>query len=249
MAAAERKPRPVVGWGGGALLLTLAPLLWAWICLPAAREAEPPSAQPAVVQLVALQARAPTPEADKPVAQQRQMASAASRARAGERAPVKLARRDEARQSVALQARRDGAPGEADADSASRPGRSAESASSAKAPQRADDTAAAQNSDGNARNVDWEGRVLGHLAAHKRYPEDAISRRRGGVAKVEVTLDAGGRVRAASLAAGSGTLSLDREALAVLRRAQPLPAPPPEGLSDGQIRIVLPIHFDLNQAG
>ncbi|MCD4500269.1 energy transducer TonB [Chromobacterium vaccinii] len=249
MAAAERKPRPVVGWGGGALLLALAPLLWVWICLPAASEAEPPSAQPAVVQLVALQARAPTPQADKPVAQQRQMASAESRARAGERAPVKLARNDEARQSVALQARRDGAPSEADADSASRPARSAESASSAKAPQRADDTAAAQNSDGNARNVDWEGRVLGHLAAHKRYPEDAISRRRGGVAKVDVTLDAGGRVKSASLVAGSGTLSLDREALAVLRRAQPLPAPPPERLVAGQIRIVLPIHFDLNQAG
>ncbi|WP_031295996.1 energy transducer TonB family protein [Pseudogulbenkiania ferrooxidans] len=51
------------------------------------------------------------------------------------------------------------------------------------------------------------------------------------------------------MAAGSGILSLDREALAVLRRAQPLPAPPLERLSDGQIRIVLPIHFDLNQAG
>ncbi|WP_406850354.1 energy transducer TonB family protein [Chromobacterium phragmitis] len=81
------------------------------------------------------------------------------------------------------------------------------------------------------------------------YPEDAISRRRGGVAKVDVTLDAGGRVKSASLAAGSGTLSLDREALAMLRRAQPLPAPPPERLVAGQIRIVLPIHFDLNQAG
>ncbi|SUX54556.1 hypothetical protein [Chromobacterium vaccinii] len=157
MAEAERKPRPVVGWGGGALLLALAPLLCAWISLPAGGEAEPPSALPAVVQLVALQARAPTPETDQPVAQQRQMASAASRARAGERAPVKLARNDEARQSVALQARRGGAPGEADTDSASRAARSAESASSAKAPQRADDTAAAQNSDGNARNADWEG--------------------------------------------------------------------------------------------
>ncbi|WP_434632742.1 energy transducer TonB family protein [Chromobacterium sp. CV08] len=248
MAAVGRRPLPVVGWGSGTLLLALLPLLWAWQWLPKALAPSPPS-EAAVVQLVALQARAPTPEADQPVARRQRTASAASRARAGERAPVKLARDDEARKSVALPARRDGAPGEADADRASRAADSAESASSAKAPQRADDTAAAQNSDGNARNVDWEGRVLGHLAGHKRYPEDAISRRRGGVAKVEVTLDAGGRVRAASLAAGSGTLSLDREALAVLRRAQPLPAPPPERLVDGLIRIVLPIHFDLNQAG
>ncbi|EEQ05353.1 TonB domain protein [Yersinia bercovieri ATCC 43970] len=43
----------------------------------------------------------------------------------------------------------------------------------------------------------------------------------------------------------SGVAILDREALALIKRAQPLPKPPTELLSHGQITLELPIGFDL----
>jgi len=41
--------------------------------------------------------------------------------------------------------------------------------------------------------------------------------------------------------------SLDREAIAVLERAQPLPKPPPEILEGGLFKVKMPITFKLKE--
>lgn len=54
-----------------------------------------------------------------------------------------------------------------------------------------------------------------------------------------------GYVLSSQLIKSSGVAILDREALALIKRAQPLPKPPTELLSHGQITLELPIGFDL----
>ena len=61
------------------------------------------------------------------------------------------------------------------------------------------------------------------------------------------TVNAQGTVVSNSLATSSGTLSLDREAVAVLERAQPLPRPPAEILEGGFFKVKMPITFDLTE--
>jgi len=60
-----------------------------------------------------------------------------------------------------------------------------------------------------------------------RYPESARERGATGVATVRFALDGVGAVTLADLAQSSGDGALDDEALAAVRRASPLPAPPP----------------------
>jgi periplasmic protein TonB len=91
----------------------------------------------------------------------------------------------------------------------------------------------------------WEGRLLGALNRVKRYPLDAQFARRQGTPYVRFVIDRRGRVLSARVEQSSGVSSLDREALALSRRAQPLPEPPPEVLGD-TIEPVVPIEFHLD---
>lgn len=88
----------------------------------------------------------------------------------------------------------------------------------------------------------WEGRVLAHLERRKRYPAEARARRLQGVTYVHVTMDRAGRVLSVVLERTSGHAALDREALALLRRAQPLPQPPAEVPGD-RISLSVPVDF------
>ena len=78
--------------------------------------------------------------------------------------------------------------------------------------------------------------MKGKLNRIKDYPLDARSRRRSGMPQVSFSVDAQGRVSNVMLQVRSGTASLDREAVAVVSRAQPLPPPPPEMLQQGPSR-------------
>ena len=90
----------------------------------------------------------------------------------------------------------------------------------------------------------WHGAVVGHLERYKRYPRIARMRNQQGVPQVHITLDRQGRVLAVRLHKGSGFEALDEETLALVQRASPLPAPPPEAAQD-RIELVVPVQFFL----
>ncbi|WP_174635189.1 energy transducer TonB [Yersinia thracica] len=108
--------------------------------------------------------------------------------------------------------------------------------------------AAAANSD-SAHNqkskMNWKSRLQGHLAGFKRYPPSARKQRQQGDAIIRFVVNKEGYVLSVKLIKSSGAAALDQEALAVIKRAQPLPQPPAGLLSNGQISLAMPIDFEL----
>lgn len=90
--------------------------------------------------------------------------------------------------------------------------------------------------------ADWQARVLGRLNAVKSYPVSARARRQQGVAMIRFTLDRKGNVLDVALAQSSGFALLDREALALPKRASPLPAPP-DDMKGEKIELLVPVEF------
>ena len=90
----------------------------------------------------------------------------------------------------------------------------------------------------------WKTHILALLERNKRYPEMAQSRHQEGVAQVFFSLDRQGRVINSRLVHSSGASALDDEALALLRRAEPFPPPPPE-LPGARVDLMVPIRFNL----
>ena len=76
--------------------------------------------------------------------------------------------------------------------------------------------------------VKWRGQVVALIERNKHYPETSARRGERGVAQVFFSLDRRGRVLESRVVRSSGASALDEEALALLRRAQPFPPPPPE---------------------
>ncbi|WP_050539282.1 TonB family protein [Yersinia mollaretii] len=108
--------------------------------------------------------------------------------------------------------------------------------------------AAATNSDSlhmQQIKLNWRSRLQGHLMGYKRYPPIAKKQRQQGTATIRFVVNKQGDVLSAQLINSSGVAILDHEALALIKRAQPLPKPPTELLSHGQITLALPISFDL----
>ncbi|HEY8331447.1 MAG TPA: energy transducer TonB, partial [Pseudomonas sp.] len=93
----------------------------------------------------------------------------------------------------------------------------------------------------------WQSRLLAHLNRHKRYPEDARRRGQQGVVKLRFVVDGRGQVLSFALAGKSGSASLDRATLQMIRRAQPLPVPPAELLQDGRLEVVAPFAYSLER--
>src|SRR5262249_61490886 len=90
----------------------------------------------------------------------------------------------------------------------------------------------------------WKTHILALLERNKRYPEAAQSRHQQGVAQVFFSIDRKGRVLNRRLVGPSGASALDDEALALLRRAEPFPPPPPE-LPGARVDLTGPIRFNL----
>ena len=88
----------------------------------------------------------------------------------------------------------------------------------------------------------WKTQIVALLERNKRYPETAQSRREQGVAQVFFSFDRQGRVLESRVVRSSGASALDEEALALLRRAQPFPPPPPEFPGDS-VTLILPLRF------
>lgn len=243
-AALERPPLPLASWGNACLLVLGAPLLALRLWLNVAEPVPAPAAPAAVMQLWAAEVSAAPSSRPLPTGVQQSLAAAASRPK------TKLAEAEAPRLLAARQSREQPADKAAARDS-EQASPSAPAASSSAAPRAdAGEVAAAPfNSEGAARvmRLSWEGQVQSHLARFRRYPEDASRRRRGGVVKLSFVVDADGRVLSSQQLAGSGTASLDREAAAMLLRAQPLPPPPADLLKGGRVSVSLPLRFELSE--
>jgi len=90
----------------------------------------------------------------------------------------------------------------------------------------------------------WRDLVLARLQQNKRYPASAEARREQGVVTLAFTVDRNGHVLARSISRGSGVTALDEEVLAMVERAQPLPAFPP-AMTQPKVNLVVPIRFTL----
>ncbi len=105
-------------------------------------------------------------------------------------------------------------------------------------------TAAQQTSTGGNSSVSpakWQSRLMSHLERRKRYPSESRSNREEGTAYVRFRIDDSGNVLSVSLSRSSGYPRLDQEVVEMVRRASPVPAPPP-GVNK---TITAPVRFNL----
>jgi periplasmic protein TonB len=86
----------------------------------------------------------------------------------------------------------------------------------------------------------WQRRLIAQLERYKRYPPQAHGKL--GEARLAFSIDRQGRVLTSRIVRSSGSDALDDEALALVKRAEPLP-PPPAGLPDDQLSFEVPIRY------
>lgn len=104
-------------------------------------------------------------------------------------------------------------------------------------------TAARQTASGvsSASPAKWQSRLMAHLERRKKYPADAKRRGERGIVYVRFRIDDNGNVQSVSLARSSGYPALDNEVLSLVRRASPVPAPPP-GVNK---TVTAPVRFNV----
>ncbi|MEA2760013.1 MAG: periplasmic protein TonB [Methylobacteriaceae bacterium] len=102
--------------------------------------------------------------------------------------------------------------------------------------------AAGIGSTGQEMSKKWKSLLSAHLNRFKRYP--VKSARRNAEVQVSFTLDRRGHLKVASVLRGSGDPAFDQAALAMLRRADPLP-PPPTAVTDDELSFTVPIVYRL----
>ena len=78
----------------------------------------------------------------------------------------------------------------------------------------------------SANDANYRGLVAAHLARYKRFPPEAERSGAQGSASVRFTVSGSGGVTSVSLVRGTGVAALDQEAVAMVHRASPFPAPP-----------------------
>ncbi|HLP66779.1 MAG TPA: energy transducer TonB [Rhizobium sp.] len=105
-------------------------------------------------------------------------------------------------------------------------------------------TAASEATTGRSAAVSparWQSRLMAHLERRKRYPAAARSAREEGTVYVRFRIDTSGNVLSVQLSRSSGHAILDEAVLQLVRRASPVPAPPP----GASTTIVAPVRFEM----
>jgi periplasmic protein TonB len=102
--------------------------------------------------------------------------------------------------------------------------------------------APAQGTGETARRVraTWQKELVAHLDKHKRYPAQRALK--SAEIHVRFTLDRLGHVLSTSIEKGSGDTAFDAAALAMVKRSDPVPAPPPL-IADEGLSFTLPVIF------
>jgi TonB family protein len=90
----------------------------------------------------------------------------------------------------------------------------------------------------------WQESLVTHLLRFKRYPAHAGAAE--GVVSLAFSIDRKGNVVGSRIDRTSGSAGLDAEALAMIKRAAPFPAPPPQ-VADADLSFVLPIRFTASE--
>lgn len=121
--------------------------------------------------------------------------------------------------------------------------RRAKNAPATAAPQTADVQRAATNAapaagtSSSLAPATWRSMIMALFNRHKRVPPGGGQ----GTATVAFTIDRSGRVLSARIARSSGDAALDAEAVALARRVSPVPPPPADIGSGGNIMLVVPV--------
>jgi periplasmic protein TonB len=89
---------------------------------------------------------------------------------------------------------------------------------------------------------DYAASLLAWLERHKEYPSGARLRRQEGTVMLYFVVDRNGRVLEYRLQRSSGHALLDEEVLAMIERAQPLPAMP-ASLDKQTLEVLVPLQF------
>ena len=95
---------------------------------------------------------------------------------------------------------------------------------------------------GKADVSNYLGRVVSRLQRQKRYPSSAKRKKLQGTAVIAFTIQKNGRIAGVRLKRGSGHSVLDKEVLAMVRRASPFP-PIPTNAGRRKISVSVPISF------
>jgi periplasmic protein TonB len=90
----------------------------------------------------------------------------------------------------------------------------------------------------------WQTALAAHIERFKRYPAKARSSGEEGIATVAFTIDRQGRLLTSHIVKSSGSPMLDEETLAMLARAQPMPAPPGD-IPDNKLSFIVPVRFNI----
>jgi len=90
----------------------------------------------------------------------------------------------------------------------------------------------------------WRQALVARLDRFKRYP--AAAHGTAGVVTLAFTIDRTGKLVSSRVAKSSGSPVLDTAALAMVKRAAPFPAPPPE-VSDADLALVVAIRFAVGE--
>ncbi len=109
-------------------------------------------------------------------------------------------------------------------------------------PEAPRSVAPAQGTGASAQRVrvTWQKELIAHLDKHKRYPVERSQQTAEIV--ISFTLDRMGHVLSTSIVKGSGDQAFDEAALAMVRKSDPVPQPPPVVADEG-LNFTLPVIF------
>lgn len=91
---------------------------------------------------------------------------------------------------------------------------------------------------------DYLRRLLAYLSGYRNYPPEARRLREQGTVRLHLIFDRNGHVLSCTVSGSSGSVTLDEAALAMVRRAEPLPAAPADYPGE-TLDLIVPVRFFL----